>query len=125
MEISLYSPAHEAAVIGALAKDPLWQIITNDQTIAVYRQLLRTSITYVSFSDDTFCGYVRAVPDPGFAAYISELYVVEAWRGRKIGQALIERVKHDHPHLHLYALSDEDAFYEKKGYTKVGSVFAI
>ncbi|BDD86527.1 GNAT family N-acetyltransferase [Desulfofustis limnaeus] len=125
MEISIYSPAHEAAVIGAIAKDPLWQIITSDQTIAVYRQLLRTSITYVSFSDATFCGYVRAVPDPGFAAYISELYVVEAWRGRKIGQALIERVKHDHPHLHLYALSDEDAFYEKKGYTKVGSVFAI
>ena len=31
----------------------------------------------------------------------------------------------DYSHLTVYALSDEDAYYEKLGYRKVGSVFEI
>jgi hypothetical protein len=59
----------------------------------------------------------------GFAIYISELYVVEKWRNNKIGQSLLERIKKDFSNLDTYALSDEDAYCQKKGYKKIGSVF--
>lgn len=56
---------------------------------------------------------------------MSELFVIPEWRNHKIGQLLLERIKSDSSGLTVYALSDEDAFYEKKGYTKIGSVFEI
>ena len=63
--------------------------------------------------------------DDGFAVYISELYVIPKWRNQRIGQSLLERVKSDFSKLTVYALSDEDAYYVKKGYIKVGSVFEL
>jgi hypothetical protein len=46
-------------------------------------------------------------------------------RNRKIGRTLISKVKSDFMNLTVYALSDEDAYYKKLGYRKVGSVFEI
>ena len=42
-----------------------------------------------------------------------------------IGRSLVAQVKMDFDRLSVYALSDEDAYYEKLGYRKVGSVFEI
>lgn len=72
-----------------------------------------------------FCGYVRAILDEYFAAYISEIFVVPEWRNRGIGRALIAKVKVDFGHLTVYALSDEHAYYEKLGHKNIGSVFEI
>jgi GNAT superfamily N-acetyltransferase len=68
---------------------------------------------------------LRALLDDGFALYVSELFVVPEMRNRKIGRTLISKVKSDFMNLTVYALSDEDAYYEKLGYRKVGSVFEI
>ena len=63
--------------------------------------------------------------DDGMALYISELFVKPECRNRKIGQKLIEIVKIKNRSVTVYALSDEDRYYEKKGYQKIGSVFEI
>jgi ribosomal protein S18 acetylase RimI-like enzyme len=125
MEISNYRPEHEDAVLAAIKKDPAWDIFTNDKAISSYKISLQKSVTYVCHDSSEFCGYVRAIHDDGFAVYISELYVVPKWRNRKIGRALLKRVKRDFSHLTVYALSDEDAYYEKIGYKKVGSLFEL
>lgn len=78
-----------------------------------------------AYQDGAFGGYLRAVLDEGFAIYISELFVVPEQRNRDIGRSLIARVKTDFRHLTVYALSDEDAYYEKLGHKKVGSVYEI
>lgn len=125
MEILRFSQEHEDAVICAIGKDPDWEMFTHENAVDNYKKRLRESITYVCYEDGTFGGYVRALLDDGFAVYISELFVVPQWRNRKIGRTLIARLKADFRHLTVYALSDEDAYYEKLGYTKVGSVFEI
>lgn len=125
MEISKYKPEHEDDVLAAISKDPDWDMFTNDDAIDIYRKSLKNGITYVCYSDDEFCGYVRALLDDGFAVYISELYVMPKWRNLKIGQSLVERVNIDFSKLTVYALSDEDVYYEKKGYKKIGSVFQL
>jgi GNAT superfamily N-acetyltransferase len=70
-------------------------------------------------------GYLRAILDNGIFVYISELFVVPEMRNRKIGRALITKLKIDYSNLSVYALSDEDLYYEKLGYKKSGSVYKI
>ena len=125
MEIIEYKQEYESALLTAIKKDPNWDIFTNDGTISNYRNSLKRSITYICLENYEFCGYVRAILDDSFAIYISELYVMPKWRNRKIGRSLLERVKRDFSNLSIYALSDEDAFYKKIGYSKIGSVFEL
>jgi ribosomal protein S18 acetylase RimI-like enzyme len=125
MEISKYVPEHEEAVLSAIKNDPNWDMFTNDNAIENYRSALNKDITYVCHDDNEFCGYVRALLDDGFAIYVSELYVIPKCRNRKIGRLLLEQVKMDFSNLTVYALSDEDVYYEKIGYKKVGSVFEL
>ncbi len=125
MEVSIYNPKHEVDVLEAISKDPNWDMFTNDDSIDIYRKSLRKSVTYVCYTNNEFCGYIRALLDDGFAVYISELYVIPKWRNYKIGETLLKRVNIDYSSLTVYALSDEDTYYQKKGYKKIGSVFEL
>ncbi|MEW6591851.1 MAG: GNAT family N-acetyltransferase [Pseudomonadota bacterium] len=125
MQILRYRREHAQAVLSAIKEDPAWDMFTNDNAIANYQKRLDESVTYVCYQDGAFGGYLRAVLDEGFAIYISELFVVPEQRNRDIGRSLIARVKTDFRHLTVYALSDEDAYYEKLGHKKVGSVYEI
>lgn len=125
MEISQYKPEHEEDILSAIGEDPDWEMFTSENAIEFYKKSLKNSITYVCYNNDEFCGYVRALLDEGFSVYISELYVMPKWRSHKIGQSLLEQVCNEFSNLIIYALSDEDAYYEKKGYKKIGSVFKL
>lgn len=125
MEILRYKCEHEDAVISAITGDPDWDMFTNKKDVANYRKRLLESITYVCLDNGAFCGYVRALLDDYFAVYISELFVVPEKRNRTIGRTLIAKVKMDFGHLTVYALSDEDAYYEKLGHRNAGSVYEI
>ena len=125
MEIFRYKPEHEDAVISAIKEDPSWDIFTNEKAIDSYKKSLGESITYVCYENGELGGYLRALLDDGFAIYISELFVVPKWRNRTIGRTLIAKVKTDFRYFTVYALSDEDAYYEKLGYRRVGSVYEI
>ena len=116
---------HEYDVLSAISEDPDWDIFSNDSAKDLYRKSLQNSATYVCYKNHEFCGFVRAMLDDGFAVYISELYVIPKWRNHKIGQSLLERIRSDFSSLTVYALSDEDAYYVKNGYTKIGSVFEL
>lgn len=124
--ISRYTQSHTNDIISAIGGDPNWQIFTGSESSrSNYIMLLKQSVTYVCYLEDCFCGYIRAILDAGLAIYISELFVRPEYRNRKIAQKLIEEVKANNSSITIYALSDEDLFYEKKGYKRVGSVFEV
>ena len=125
MKISKYRPECEKDVLEAIKKEPDWDIFTNENTITAYKNTLKNSITYVCYHNSEFSGYIRAIEDKGLAVYISELFVLPKWRKQKVGRSLLKTVKSDFPNLVVYALSDEDAYYEKLGYKKIGSVFEL
>ncbi len=125
MDIIRYKREHENDVLSAIEKDPNWHIFTNEETSGNYRKRLSESITYVCYNEKAFSGYLRAILDDGISVYISELFVVPEMRNNKIGRALITKLKTDYSNLSVYALSDEDLYYEKLGYRKVGSVYEI
>jgi ribosomal protein S18 acetylase RimI-like enzyme len=125
MNILKYQPKHAQALFAALKQDAAWDMFTKDDACANYQKRLAASITYVCYNEAIFCGYVRALYDEGIALYISELYVLPEWRNQGIGRALLTHIKKDFADLTVYALSDEDAYYEKLGYRNIGSVFEI
>lgn len=125
-ELKKYTSVHVNDILSSIGQDPDWDFLTCSDTNRInYTNRLEQSITYVCYSEDRFCGYVRGILDQGMAVYISELFVKPEYRNNRIAQKLIEIVKSDYGSLTVYALSDEDAFYEKKGYRKIGSVFEI
>lgn len=125
MKISKYKIENEDDILTAIRNEPDWDMFTNDDAIDIYRKSLENCATYVCYNNSEFCGYLRALIDDGFAVYISELYVIPKWRNHKIGQSLIEQINFNFSKLTVYVLSDEDTYYEKKGYKKIGSVFKI
>lgn len=125
MEIKNYNLEHESDVFSAIGADPEWDEFTRNSAKGAYKKSLIRDVTYVCYHDKDFCGYARALLDDGFAIYVSEIFVRPEWRNRKVGESLLEQFKTDYPDLIVYALSDEDEYYMKKGYRKIGSVFKL
>lgn len=95
-----------------------------DDAIDKFKNALLESETFLCESEGNICGYLRALVD-GFGFYISELHVSPQYRGAGFGAELLERIKQEYPKQDVYVLSDEDAYYEKLGYQRVGSVFKL
>lgn len=125
-KLSQYKAKHKKDIFSVIEEDPEWCILTKDELQKnTYARLLEKSVTFVAYSGEYFCGYIRAILDDGFAIYISELFVKPKYRNNKLGEQLILKVKENYDPITVYALSDEDQFYEKKGFKKIGSVFEI
>jgi len=119
-----YQNEYEHELISLLAKEPDWSSFLSDDAIDTFKEALLESETFLCESKGNICGYLRALVD-GFGIYISELYVAPQYRGNGFGSELLARVKQDHPNQDVYVLSDEDVYYEKLGYQRVGSVFKL
>lgn len=119
-----YQKEHELELISLLEKEPDWSSFLSDDAIDTFKEALLESETFLCESKGNICGYLRALVD-GFGIYFSELYVAPQFRGSGLGSELLARVKQENPNQNVYVLSDEDAFYEKLGYRRVGSVFQL
>jgi ribosomal protein S18 acetylase RimI-like enzyme len=119
-----YQKEHELELISLLGKEPDWSSFLSDDAIDTFKKALLESETFLCESKGNICGYLRALVD-GFGIYISELYVAPQYRGRGFGSELLAKVKQEHPNQDVYVLSDEDTYYEKLGYQRVGSVFQL
>jgi ribosomal protein S18 acetylase RimI-like enzyme len=119
-----YTTEHEDGLLAVLGAEPDWSSFVGPGAIDTFKAALLNSETYVCESQGAICGYVRALVD-GFGIYVSELYVAPPYRGNGYGKQLLEMIRHTHADEDVYVLSDEDPYYEKLGYTRVGSVFKL
>lgn len=119
-----YQKKNELELISLLGKEPDWSSFLGDDAIDKFKNALLESETFLCESEGNICGYLRALVDD-FGIYISELYISPQYRGSGFGAELLERIKQEYPKQDVYVLSDEDAYYEKLGYQRVGSVFKL
>ncbi len=122
--ISQYRKEHEDALIALLKAEPDWSPFTSDGAIAAFKKALLESETYVCIRHGEICGYLRALVD-GFGVYVSELYVAPPHRANGYGRKLLVEVKQMNPDVGVYVLSDEDAYYEKLGFKRIGSIYQL
>jgi ribosomal protein S18 acetylase RimI-like enzyme len=119
-----YQEKHELELLALLGEEPDWSSFLSIDAIDTFKEALRESEAFVCKSHGSICGYLRALVD-GFGIYVSELYVAPKFRGNGFGEKLLAKVKQEHPNQDVYVFSDEDLYYEKLGYKRVGSVFQL
>lgn len=90
-----------------------------------YKKALDSSETYLLFEENELCGYARCRNDDGFGMYVYDLLVDRLYRGKEYGRLLMEQAAKDFPDAETYVMSDVDAYYEKLGYEKEGTVFVV
>lgn len=98
---------------------------TNETLAEKYKVALETSITYVAYQGDDLCGYSRSLNDFGEYIYVCDLLVKPAYRGKEIGRKLMECIYKDFPNQVVYVMSDEDGYYDKVNYKRIGSIFEV
>lgn len=119
-----YQKENERELLALLGEEPDWSPFLTDDAIDAFKKALLESETFLYVSQGNICGYLRALSD-GFGIYVSELYVAPQYRGNTFGEQLLRRIKQEHPNQDVYVFSDEDLYYEKLGYKRVGSVFQL
>jgi len=103
-----------------------WADYYDDNGISVqYQTALRNCIVYVAVEEETVCGFIRVRDDDGFCIIVYDLLVHKNHRGKNYGRTLISHVCSEFPGTDVYVMSDEDGYYEKQGYRKVGSIFKL
>lgn len=126
MLIRKYSKVDEEPLFEMIAEEGgEWSEYCGAEGYARYARALEASLTYVVYEDDRLCGYVRCREDDGFGVYVYDLLVIKSQRGRQFGRLLMQRVCEDFPDQMVYVMSDVDAYYEKLGYGRVGSIFEV
>ena len=119
-----YDKLHESELIALLTSDPDWSSFTGPDSINAFKSALLSNETYVYKIESKICGYLRALADE-FGIYVSELYISPRHRKNGYGKELLKKIKQEHPNQDVYVLSDEDIYYEKLGYKRVGSIFQL
>jgi ribosomal protein S18 acetylase RimI-like enzyme len=122
--IRSYEKTYESDLIALLKAEPDWSTFTAPSRIGDFCNALLNSETYVCVVQGRICGYIRALVD-GFGIYVSELYVAPGHRGHGYGTALLQWVKQRHLGQDVYVLSDEDPYYDRLGFKRVGSLFKL
>lgn len=102
-----------------------WECYYGETAIERYKQALKNSLTYVAYEGEVLCGYARCRDDDGFGIYVYDLLVQKEYRGGSLGRKLMDRVCADYPDAAVYVMSGVDGYYEKLGYHREGSIFAV
>ena len=124
MEIRRYTKQDEQQLFEMLEREgEEWIDSWGEAGKPTYLKALEQSTTYVVIEENVIVGFARCI---GLAwIYIDDLLVDRTYRGREFGRLLIETVCEDHPDKEVYVMSDEDGYYLKLGYEKVGTIFSV
>lgn len=102
-----------------------WSDYYGEKGYAKYLKALESSVTYLIYNECELCGYARCHKDDGFGIYVYDLLVKKTHRGKQYGKMLMEQACKDFPDQTVYVMSDVDAYYEKLGFRKEGSIFEV
>lgn len=91
----------------------------------IVSKAIEHSLCFGVFRNDTQVGFARLVTDYATFAYLADVYILEAHRGKGLSKQLMKTII-DHPQLQglrrmLLATRDAHALYEKFGFQQLGN----
>lgn len=121
-EISTDSSRLDVDAIHAFLSQSYWSPGIPRAKVA---RAIANSLCFGAFSDGQQVGFARVVTDKTTFAYLCDVYVLEAHRGRGLAQQLMDRVV-AHPDLQglrrmMLATRDAHALYAKYGFTPLAA----
>jgi len=92
-----------------------------DIPLATLRKAIKNSLCVAAFADGKQVGFARAVTDRATFAYLADVYVLDAHRGRGLSKQLVGALV-EHPELQglrrlMLVTRDAQGLYEKFGFT--------
>jgi GNAT superfamily N-acetyltransferase len=110
------------AVHRFLSQDSYWARQIPRETVA---RALANSLPFTVRVDDVFAGFARVTTDRATVAYLGDVFVLPAFRGRGLSKWLIECVL-SHPELQglrrwLLATADAHGLYAQFGFTPINA----
>ncbi len=110
-------PEHRDAVYQFLFTETYWSAgIPRD----VFERAVENSLSFVAYAGDDVVGYARVVTDKATFAWLCDVFVVSAHRGRGVSRLLLDAVM-AHPDLQglrnvVLATRDAHGLYAKYGF---------
>jgi len=90
----------------------------------VVKRSIENALCFGMYHHGRQIGFARVVTDLATAAYLGDVFILEAYRGRGLGKRLVKTIM-DHPELQglrLWLLGTKDAhgLYRRYGFQKLG-----
>ena len=100
-----------------LTEDSYW---ARERTLEQTRTAVENSICFGVYHDDRLIGFARVVSDQATFAYLGDVFIIDAYRGRGLSKWLMETII-THPNLQglrrwVLATRDAHTLYEKFGF---------
>ncbi len=91
--------------------------------VAIVRKAIENSLCFGLYHEATQIGFARIVTDYATFAYLADVFVVDAWRGRGLAKFMMECIK-AHPELQnlrrwMLATLDAHGLYAQYGFTEL------
>lgn len=89
----------------------------------IFERALANSLNFGAYADDGQIGFARVVTDRATFAYLCDVFVLDAWRGRGVSKFLMECVM-SHPELQnlrrlMLATADAHGLYRQFGFEPI------
>ena len=96
-----------------------------DDTLVGWRNSWPTLVAVEAQNVEHVLGFVRAMTDGSITLYVMELLVDAHFRGRGIGQMLLDTCHYLHPHtrIELMSLETSQSYYGTHGFRYIGEGF--
>lgn len=109
-----------------LANRSYW---AKDIPLPVMKKSIENSLCFGVYHQGKQVGFARVITDYATTAYVGDVFIIEAYRGKGLGKRLVKTIV-DHPDLdglRLWFLGTKDAhdLYRKYGFKKVAETPAM
>ncbi|MBT3337251.1 MAG: GNAT family N-acetyltransferase [Anaerolineae bacterium] len=98
-----------------------------DRSIELIEKTIRNSICVGVFDEEELVAFARVVTDKAVFAWIADVIVNEAHRGKGVGKEIVQFIQ-DHPdipaHSQLLRTRDAHGLYERYGFSKNDNIMS-
>ena len=107
--------------IYALYQTEKWMSFTEEKVTSLFSTNLSHYV--VVEENQKILGFARYLTDEVMTTFLAEIIIDKAYRGKGLGQQLIEEIHKKYPLTRIELISEVDGFYQTVGFKPVGTGF--
>jgi len=107
--------------IYALYQNEKWMSFTEEKVTSLFSTNL--SHYLVVEENQKILGFARYLTDEVMTTFLAEIIIDKSYRGKGLGQQLIEEIHKKYPLTRIELISEVDGFYQTVGFKPVGTGF--
>ena len=107
--------------IYALYQTEKWMSFTEEKVTSLFSTNLSHYV--VVEENQKILGFARYLTDEVMTTFLAEIIIDKSYRGKGLGQQLIEEIHKKYPLTRIELISEADEFYRAVGFKSVGTGF--